>query len=150
MNLTGIGDWLARVGGEVEPGTGNQAYNWFGNMMRDNPEQFAIFADMLGRGFAPNNPFGGVGSAWGQSSLANKAAKARQGKQDELTELLIQALGGGLSPAGTPGPTQITIKPNKAQEGSTDKSSEVTMSMTGPVKKEQQSLRLSDIVASPF
>jgi hypothetical protein len=65
-----------------------------GNWMQQNPEQFAIMADMIGKNLAPNNAFAGVGGMMGQSSLANHAAAAQQKERQEMLKMLMPLLGG--------------------------------------------------------
>ena len=56
-----------------------------GGYIQQNPEQFAIMADMLGQNLAPDNAFAGIGGMMGRSSLANKA---KQEQQQMLSALL--------------------------------------------------------------
>lgn len=73
-------------------GIGN-ALSGFNTYLEQKPEQFAIMADALGRGFDPNNAFAGIGTAMGKSSLANKA-------RNEQQTMLARLLSG--QPTGTP------------------------------------------------
>ena len=77
--------------------------------IKNNPEQFAIMADAIGQNLDPNNPFAGIGSAFGKSSLANTARKKQL---QSLASLLGGQQGGQQAPqapqAGmTPGPVQV-------------------------------------------
>ena len=72
--------------------------NWMGKMkdMFANPEFLAIALDMAGQSIGgPTTPFGGVGTAMGQSSLANKARIEQQAQMQQFREMLAQAFGGG-------------------------------------------------------
>ena len=123
----GLGEMLANGGAKI------------GNFVTQKPEQFAIFADMLGKNLDPNNAFAGIGTAWGQSSLADKAAEQQQSERKQMTALLANALSGTLdnpvqapvasptpassqgsnnfghiqlSPVDQPGPTSMLFKAN--------------------------------------
>ena len=101
------------LAGEGGPGvTGNTwggfgaATEGIGSWLNQNPEQFAIFADKLGQGFDPNNAAAGIGTMFGQSSLADKANKEQQFKNEQFQQQLIQALGGNApqqQPSASPG-----------------------------------------------
>lgn len=67
----------------------------------DNPELLAIVLDKIGQGFAPKNPFAGVGTLLGQTSLADKARN--------------QTL--GLTPPGQAGPTSVTTTQTMGPDG---------------------------------
>ena len=74
-----------------------------GREMTARPEKTAIALDMLGRGFDPKNPFAGIGTALGKSSLAGKAEAAGQEKSMTMFNRMLKALTGskekGLSSA---------------------------------------------------
>lgn len=89
MAGTGMGNTTNSWGGF------NAAFKGIGDWLSDNPEQFAITADMIGKGFDKNNAFAGIGTALGQSSIADKASKEQQVKQEQFQQALIKALGGG-------------------------------------------------------
>jgi hypothetical protein len=94
-----------------------------GNYIQNNPERFAIMADMIGKGFAPNNPFAGVGTAFGQSSLTNKAAQTQRADQQQMLAALQQSQQApvnipqsrGVVPAGLP--DIETLTPDGEQGG---------------------------------
>lgn len=74
------------------------------NFIKQKPEQFSIIADAIGSRLDPNNPFAGVGTMMGKSSLANKAADETKSKQDLLMQLIK-----GLSAKNLPGGNALTI-----------------------------------------
>jgi len=78
----------------------------------NNPEQFAIIADAIGRNVAPKNPFAGIGTLMGQSSLADKARTEQQGGQKSFLEGLISNLG-GMTPEGMKGVSGYKVVPGK-------------------------------------
>ena len=63
-----------------------------GREMTARPEKTAIALDMLGRGFDPKNPFAGIGTALGKSSLAGKAEAAGQEKSMAMFNRMLEAL----------------------------------------------------------
>ncbi|MCK4330872.1 hypothetical protein KAX02_13660 [candidate division WOR-3 bacterium] len=78
--------------------------------MEERPEKFAIALDMLGRGFDPKNPFAGIGTALGKSSLAAKAETAGQTRSMTMFEQMLEAL----TAKDKPGPTSMltSLSPN--------------------------------------
>jgi len=137
----------------------------FLDFLQQKPEQFAIIADMLGKGFAPDNPFAGIGTAVGQSSLA---AQAKQQQQAQLAQLLgggqpqapvgqaqPQNLLGGLdlgtlTDATQPGPTSLTIKaqPDGSQVSTTTGTVTAPAAVGAPVAGQPQGVNLTDLL--PF
>ena len=70
-----------------------------------SPELMGIALDMVGKNLAPQNPFAGVGTAIGQSSLAGKkAAELRQEDRSFWDQLI-----GALSKKDQPGPTSLNF-----------------------------------------
>lgn len=55
-----------------------------GNWINENPEKFAIAADMIGQRFDPNNPFAGIGTLFAQGSLMQKGYKEQQNQQQDF------------------------------------------------------------------
>ena len=84
-----------------------------GQSMKAHPERTAIALDMLGRGFAPDNPFAGIGTALGKSSLAAKAETAGQKESAGMFQQLLSAL----TPGDKPGPTSFTATLGKDGKG---------------------------------
>jgi hypothetical protein len=76
-------------------GLGKLMSNWGTPQDGINPEGFAIIADMLGKNLDPNNAFAGIGTAFGQSSLANKAAQKQNEERTAMFKGLMTALSGG-------------------------------------------------------
>ncbi len=84
-------------------------------------EQFAIVADMIGSRLAPDNPFAGVGTFLGQSSLAEKKADDLRKRQEEYQQQVLDIqrnqgsgnqfsnLIGGLTAKGQPGATSASF-----------------------------------------
>jgi len=93
--------------------------------MMENPEALAIGLDMAGQSIGgPTTPFGGVGTALGQSSLANKARIEQQAQMQQFREMLAQAFGGGTSTGGG------LVGPPKIGEKSGVPMSDTTMALT--------------------
>ena len=121
--------------------------------IENKPEQFAIMADTLGQGFDPNNPFAGIGTMMGQSSLASKQMQQeRQERQD--WQKFIGSILSGQTPTtapGEPGVSGATIKPSK--DGG---SNEVTISITEPTEQgkidavKNQKVKVGDLMQLPF
>lgn len=85
--------------GQAMSGMGQTLKGWgtaAGNFIKNNPEQFAIMADMMGSKMAPGNMFAGVGQHFGASSLANKERAAQEKMRQEILAKL------GASQAGLP------------------------------------------------
>lgn len=107
-----------------------------GNYIQNNPEQFAIMADMIGSKLNPQGAFAGVGQAFGKSSLANKAVQSQQTERQQMLDALRGSLQtpsvatpqtaqptaqnlargdrflpdlGDLTPKDQPGPTSYTV-----------------------------------------
>jgi len=140
-----------------------------GDYINSNPEQFAIMADMIGKNMAPENAFAGVGTAFGQSSLMNKAI----GEQRGVNEALIKAIMGGqtmqqqplsmepakppqaslqipdLTPAGIDGLSSIKMSPGKPGPDGSIGSNEISISLTKP-KAGSQTQSMGDLFSSPF
>ena len=68
------------------------------------PEKFAIMLDMLGQGFDPKNPFAGIGTAMGKSSLASKAEVSEQARSEDMFQKLLKSM----TAKDQPGPTSMT------------------------------------------
>lgn len=137
----------------------------FGNQLTDNPQKTAVWSDQIGQGFDPNNSFAGVGTKWGQSSIANDQAQGQQKERKALTDMLARALGfdgsnptelfprkhlgdlpdqtapGGLTPIDQIGPTSVTYK--AAPNGTVTATHQSTVSK--PVQ--QKGLSLQDLVS---
>jgi len=128
-------------------------FSGLGDFIMQKPEQFSIMADMVGSRLAPNNAFAGVGGMMGKSSLANKALADEKKEKQDFRTMLADLMSGKvpMTPAGTPGVTSATIKPNK--EGG---SNELNFSVTEPTdegKQKQlagQTLSMGDLMSSPF
>ena len=90
-------------------------YTKLGDNFKQNPEKFAIALDMIGKGFAPDNPFAGVATSLGKSSLANKAAQEQKQNQQNWMKLVSELIAGrgNLTPAGEEGISSINITPGK-------------------------------------
>ena len=73
-------------------------FSKLGGWINKNPEKFAITADMIGSQLAgpPHNPFAGVGTMLGKSSLADKATKETQSKEAQLMKLIKALTGKGM------------------------------------------------------
>ena len=84
-----------------------------GAYTRANPDKTAIALDMLGKGFDPENPFAGVGTALGKSSLAAKAETAGAARSKDMFQQLLAAL----TPGDKPGPTSFTAALDKEGRG---------------------------------
>ena len=83
----------------------SRAASGLGGYIKNNPNQFAITADMIGSKLAPNNPFAGVGQAMGKSNIAASAAEEGKNKMQ-----LLQKLIGALTEGDAPGGNKITLK----------------------------------------
>lgn len=109
-----------------------QAAQSLGNDMTKNPAPFAIALDMLGSKIAPDNPFAGIGTHFGQSALADKGAQETKRENKDLINRLI----GALTEGGKPGGNQISVK--MGPEGRPIVSTSTTLSPDklegGPVK----------------
>lgn len=75
-----------------------------GEKISERPEMTAVALDMLGKGFDPENPFAGIGTALGKSGLAAKAETAGQQRSQDMFQQLLRAL----TPGDKPGPTSFT------------------------------------------
>ena len=124
-----------------------------GDWISANPEMFAMGADAIGKNLAPNNAFQGIGTAWGQSSLANKARAEEVKEQQEWKSLFSKILTGEVktTPAGTPGVTGFSTKPGK--DGGLN---EITLKVDEPTsalaeKPANQNVNMSELMSlSPF
>jgi len=74
-----------------------------GKAIEAQPEKYSIALDMLGRGFDPKNPFAGIGTAMGKSSLASKAETAGQQRSMEMFNRMLEAF----TAKDKPGPTSM-------------------------------------------
>ena len=74
-----------------------------GATFNKRPEMYAIILDMLGKGFDPKNPFAGIGTAMGKSSLAAKAQTAEQKQTMGMFDQMLKAL----TAKDKPGPTSM-------------------------------------------
>jgi len=134
FNALDIGNALAGFN-QMDLQNAPQGGGWFqklGSMYKNNPEMFQIMGDMLGRGFAPDNPFAGIGTAMGQSSLANKALQEQRQGQLDTRNMLASLFSGGLTPQGVAGPTSMTLKPGKPDGEGNIGSDEMTFNLTQP------------------
>ena len=101
-----MADVYTGIGGTIQnPGFFSRVLSGVGGWMQKNPETFALTADAVGSRLNPNNPFAGIGTNMAKSSLAEKAEKQRNSKQDAIMKL-VQSL----TPAGTPGADSMTFK----------------------------------------
>ena len=141
MDLSGIPDqrpWYSKALGGAS------------NAINSDPAKWSIMLDMLGRGIAPDNPFGGIGTALGQSSKANQARQ--EGRQDWnsfITQLMQGTNMGGMTQPVEAGRNDIKITPGP-EDSDMDK---ITTSFNIPklgAKKKDQFMNMSDVVSSPF
>lgn len=128
-------------------------YSKFGDSMKENPEKFAILADMMGSAIAPENAFAGVATKYGQSSLANKARKEQQQQQMDWQKLVGSLISGvdmrGMTPQGTPGRSEIKIQPG-AEDSEVDK---ITTTFDIPSlgkKKSGEYMNMGEMMQGPF
>lgn len=129
------------------------AVSGFSNFVEQKPEQFAIMADMLGRGFDPKNAFAGIGTMMGKSSLANKALAEDKKERMNFKELLARIISGEepLTTADQPGLTSATIKPGKEGGTSLANLSVTVPSDKYPIKKpEENKVNLGGLISDPF
>ena len=99
--------YLNKMNEQYVPGVGaSNAGPWYqkalsgaSNFISQKPEMFAMFADKLGSGIAPNNPMAGLGTALAKSSIADKAEKERKSQADRIMDL-IKGLTGPEKPGG--------------------------------------------------
>lgn len=127
-----------------------------GNWLQENPEVFSIALDKIGQGFAPNNPFAGVGTFLGQSSLADKARQKTEEQNQMLMGALIKAMGGSMptktaeTPAAPGSNLTAAHLPGPTKEAySTDAQGNVVKTTTETVpnpKKEASSVNLTDVL----
>ncbi len=87
--------------------------------IKENPNQFAIAADMLGNQIAgpESNPMAGIGQKFGASNIAQEAVRSRETKRAEFMEKIFKMLGGPTE-EGMKGVTKFGITPGK--EGASD------------------------------
>ena len=74
-----------------------------GEAFKESPEKYSIMFDMLGKGFDPKNPFAGIGTAMGKSSLASQAETAGQKRSMEMFNRMLEAF----TAKDKPGPTSM-------------------------------------------
>ncbi len=80
-----------------------------GGGMNMTPELWGIVLDRIGSNIDPKNPFAGIGTGLGQSSLASqKAESLRKGDQSFWDRIIA-----GLSGADQPGPTSLNLTQGK-------------------------------------
>lgn len=138
----GGGYMPAAVGGQQSPGMWSQV----GTYLQQNPEMLSIVADMIGSGVwsrEEGNPFAGVGTMLGQSSLANKAYQNRIKEQEQWKGIIGKLLSGGniegnqnlspentLTPKGMNGGDSLNIQTNPDGSGIITRKS--TVNAQGP------------------
>jgi len=157
--LAGQGIGSAGLVGQESPGSGGFLAG-LGDIISQNPEKFAIMADMFGKGLAPDNPMAGIGTAMGQSSLANKALAEDKDRQSEIIKAIM-----GITAPGKPGATSVTVKAGKEGKGKImtttsdvlddeDLGGPVTEATPGAVQTQQapagQMINIKDLISSPF
>ena len=110
--------------------------------LMENPEMLAIGLDMAGQSIGgPTTPFGGVGTALGQSSLANKARGEQLDDLEEWQKLIMALITGdrSMTPAGSPGDiSSVSLSP--AEQGKTN----LDFSITPEEKLNENDQRLLD------
>ena len=142
--------------GAVQPQQANPNVGILGSLgqfIKDKPEQTAMGLDAIGRNLDPNNAFAGIGGAWGQSSLANKARQEEVQQQQDWKKLVASILSGETktTPAGVPGITGFSSKPGKdgGMNELTFKVDEPTSALAEQPKP--NSINLSEVMSlSPF
>lgn len=77
--------------------------------MKAHPDRTSIALDTLGSNIAPDNPFAGIGTAMGKSSLAAKAETEGQKDSQNMFQQLLKAM----TPGDKPGPTSLTTSLGK-------------------------------------
>ncbi len=93
--MAGFGDAFALmppVTGSVPSGPMGRFFLRTQDMFNNNPEKFAIAADMLGQNLWAGNPFAGIGQHLGQSSLANKGVQAQNQERQQMLDALHGSL----------------------------------------------------------
>ena len=134
-----------------------------GDFIKERPDQFAIAADTIGKNLDPSNIFAGIGTAFGQSSIASKALAEEKAEKLNMRKLIADLISGKqqLTPAGIPGVTGANIKPGKE-----DGTSELSLSITEPgdvtagvegdinpvaaLPDPRPKQNLGDLISSPF
>ena len=108
MALDGLMNLISGSGGGVTPGAVKPVDN---TIMGMDPNTFSIIAGNMGTAFSgKDSVMGQVGAQAAQLGQGRKMDQVRKDNNATTNQFLMALLGGGkLTPAGTPGPTSVTL-----------------------------------------